>query len=228
MNNRAKKKRNTENLEREIQENQAQIIMLTKEILAKRKNKHQKIKNKHQKIMKEQGTFPRQIYQNICPTTKKHLIAIIHDFIDRWSTNLFKNLSIRRIAFRDNVVQFQFELNELYPVGHVEALEINSETIKITILCYQESNGIPFAVEIYHETVRMLEDLSKEFIKLFGKPSSISIPQTSSRQAWFLYKLKCDMAGIKFTHKELAAELHLSHGYVRQLFSIFKKEHMIT
>jgi hypothetical protein len=45
----------------------------------------------------------------------------------------------------------------------------------------------------------------------------------SGRLAWFRYKARCDQAGIKFTHRELAAELGLSAGTVRNLYSTWAK-----
>ena len=56
----------------------------------------------------------------------------------------------------------------------------------------------------------------------FGKGNPIK-PQKPSKDAsrddWFEYKYRCDKIGIKYTHKQLADDLYLSHGYVRYLYS---------
>jgi len=42
------------------------------------------------------------------------------------------------------------------------------------------------------------------------------------REAWFEYKNRCDQAGIKFTHQQLAEALNLSPGYARNIYADWK------
>ncbi len=53
-------------------------------------------------------------------------------------------------------------------------------------------------------------------------------PEESSREDWFDYYYKSNEAGYKVTHKDIAKELNLVVGTVRQLYSTWKKNRGIS
>jgi hypothetical protein len=48
--------------------------------------------------------------------------------------------------------------------------------------------------------------------------------RSSTKQQWFQYKEACDAFGLEYSLKALAADMSLSYGYTRKVFSNWKRE----
>ncbi len=103
---------------------------------------------------------------------------------------------------------------ELMPAMEFEGWQLQNDTVLLKV---------EFAPLYKPYIDNLFSDLNEKFGSIAEKPKGPEKPSTgASREDWFRFKSDCDKAGYKFTHNDLAKELHLSPGYVRQLYNTWK------